>query len=157
MVSDPTRDSKVNPAKPWRSSKKIPAVTRVLEWTNLDTGVGAAIAAGSQELNGYWLLLVNAASNRDTHHTAEEPDCQIYLIANRYPISPIRLVIMVILAPDRLERDRLKATKKNLEIPRPSHPTKPTTMLPAYSKINILITNHSMLRWRIVDSGLLPI
>jgi len=119
--------------------------------------VGAAIAAGSQELNGYWLLLVSAASNRDTHHTAEKLDCQIYLIANRYPMSPMRFVIMVILAPDRLERDRLKATKKNLEIPRPSHPTKPTTMLPAYSKINILITNHSMLRWRIVDSGLLPI
>ena len=119
--------------------------------------MGAAIAAGSQELNGYWLLLVSAASNRDAHQTAEEPDCQIYLIASRYPMSPIRLVIMVILAPDSLERDRLKATKKNLEIPSPSHPTKPTTMLPAYSIINILMTNHSMLRWRIVDSGLLPI
>jgi len=27
---------------------KIPAVTNVDEWTNADTGVGAAIAAGSQ-------------------------------------------------------------------------------------------------------------
>jgi len=108
--------------------------------------VGAAIAAGNQELKGYWLLLVSAASNKETHQTDENLDCQIYLIANRYPISPIRFVIMVILAPDRLERDRLNATKKNLEIPSPSHPTKPTTMLPAYSKINILITNHNMLR-----------
>lgn len=29
-----------------------PAVTRVLEWTKADTGVGAAIAAGNQPLKG---------------------------------------------------------------------------------------------------------
>jgi len=38
--------------------KKIPAVTRVDEWTNALTGVGAAIAAGNQHLKGNWALLV---------------------------------------------------------------------------------------------------
>ena len=34
------------------SAKKIPAVTRVEEWTKADTGVGAAIALGSQSIKG---------------------------------------------------------------------------------------------------------
>ena len=37
-------------------------MTRVEEWTNAETGVGAAIAAGSQAENGIWALLVIAAS-----------------------------------------------------------------------------------------------
>jgi hypothetical protein len=39
-----------------------PAVTRVLECTKDDTGVGAAIAAGSQEEKGYCALFVTEAS-----------------------------------------------------------------------------------------------
>lgn len=39
---------------------KIPAVTKVDEWTNEDTGVGAAMAAGSQDENGNWALFVIA-------------------------------------------------------------------------------------------------
>jgi hypothetical protein len=35
-----------------------PAVTRVEEWTKAEIGVGAAIAIGSQEENGYSALLV---------------------------------------------------------------------------------------------------
>ena len=35
-----------------RNRRNTPAVTRVDEWTRADTGVGAAIAAGSQEENG---------------------------------------------------------------------------------------------------------
>lgn len=35
-----------------RINKKIPAVTRVEECTNEETGVGAIIAAGSHLLNG---------------------------------------------------------------------------------------------------------
>ncbi len=38
--------------KLYRISVKTPAVTKVEECTNEDTGVGAAIAAGSQEENG---------------------------------------------------------------------------------------------------------
>ena len=45
-----------------RNNKKIPAVTSVEEWTNAEIGVGAAIAAGSQEENGIWALLVIAAT-----------------------------------------------------------------------------------------------
>jgi hypothetical protein len=44
-----------------RIIKYTPAVTRVDEWTKADTGVGAAIAAGSQAENGIWALLVHAA------------------------------------------------------------------------------------------------
>jgi hypothetical protein len=40
---------------------KIPAVTSVEEWTRADTGVGAAIAAGSHLINGNWALFVIAA------------------------------------------------------------------------------------------------
>jgi len=45
-------------------SKKIPAVTSVEEWTNALTGVGAAMAAGSQDLKGYWALFVNAPTTK---------------------------------------------------------------------------------------------
>lgn len=41
-----------------RINKKIPAVTKVDECTNADTGVGAAIAAGNQMENGIWALFV---------------------------------------------------------------------------------------------------
>lgn len=44
----------------WRISKYTPAVTNVEEWTNAETGVGAAIAAGNHALNGTWALLVQA-------------------------------------------------------------------------------------------------
>lgn len=39
-------------------SKYTPAVTRVEEWTKAETGVGAAIAMGSQGENGNCALLV---------------------------------------------------------------------------------------------------
>jgi len=38
----------------------MPAVTKVEECTNADTGVGAAIAAGNQDENGIWALFVQA-------------------------------------------------------------------------------------------------
>lgn len=41
-----------------RINMNTPAVTKVEEWTREDTGVGAAIAAGSQEEKGSWALLV---------------------------------------------------------------------------------------------------
>lgn len=37
---------------------KIPAVTKVEEWTKEEIGVGADIAIGSQTPNGIWELLV---------------------------------------------------------------------------------------------------
>lgn len=44
-----------------RINRYTPAVTSVEEWTRADTGVGAAIAAGSQAENGTWALFVIAA------------------------------------------------------------------------------------------------
>jgi len=41
-----------------RIKRYTPAVTRVEEWTKEETGVGAAIASGSQEEKGIWALLV---------------------------------------------------------------------------------------------------
>lgn len=44
-----------------RIIRKTPAVTKVDEWTRAETGVGAAIAMGSQGENGNCALLVIAA------------------------------------------------------------------------------------------------
>lgn len=49
-----------------RMLKNTPAVTRVEECTKEETGVGAAIAAGSQAENGIWALFVNAAAIKIT-------------------------------------------------------------------------------------------
>lgn len=55
-----------------RIIKKTPAVTKVEEWTKAETGVGAAMAAGSQAEKGICALLVialkiiNKAINGDT-------------------------------------------------------------------------------------------
>lgn len=49
-----------------RISKYTPAVTRVEEWTKADTGVGAAIAAGSQDERGICALLVILAKSTKT-------------------------------------------------------------------------------------------
>ena len=43
-----------------RISRYTPAVTKVEEWTNADTGVGAAIAAGNHAENGICALFVQA-------------------------------------------------------------------------------------------------
>ena len=39
-------------------------MTSVDEWTKAETGVGAAIAAGSHALNGIWALLVIAPKTK---------------------------------------------------------------------------------------------
>lgn len=44
-----------------RMSRKTPAVTKVEECTSAETGVGAAMAAGSHLENGIWALFVIAA------------------------------------------------------------------------------------------------
>lgn len=45
-----------------RINRYTPAVTNVEEWTKEETGVGAAIAAGSQAEKGIWALFVEAAT-----------------------------------------------------------------------------------------------
>ena len=44
-----------------RIRRYTPAVTNVEEWTRAETGVGAAMAAGSHAEKGIWALLVIAA------------------------------------------------------------------------------------------------
>lgn len=44
----------------------MPAVTKVDEWTNAETGVGAAIAAGNHALNGSWALFVCVNTTKKT-------------------------------------------------------------------------------------------
>ena len=41
----------------------IPALTMVAEWRYAETGVGAAIAPGSQEWKGAWALFVRMAGS----------------------------------------------------------------------------------------------
>ena len=86
-----------------------PAVTRVEEWTNADTGVGAAMAAGSHELNGNCALFVHAAVSKGSRVailgdsliveapvTLKEGQRSIKGKAVRINLSPNRLVIPVI-------------------------------------------------------------
>lgn len=81
-------------------------MTRVEEWTSEDTGVGAAIAAGSHALNGSWALFVIAPANKinitHSYFIISEYEPNISLPSERIEdsekitkISPNRLVIIV--------------------------------------------------------------
>lgn len=53
-------EKKKNIKLPLLKRIKMPAVTNVEECTKEEIGVGADIAAGSQEENGYWALFKKA-------------------------------------------------------------------------------------------------
>lgn len=84
-----------------------PAVTRVDECTSADTGVGAAMAAGSQLEYGTWALFVIAASMIPSHLYvtilsfirwsvgSQSPLFMVITIDMRRNMSPNRLVIIV--------------------------------------------------------------
>jgi hypothetical protein len=91
-------------------------VTSVEEWTNAEIGVGAAIAAGSQEEKGIWALFVIAAivsittSNGVRVHvfdsTTEGVKVKDTIRSGRalmISTSPIRLVSTVIYPAERDE------------------------------------------------------
>lgn len=90
-----------------RIIKYTPAVTSVEECTNADTGVGAAIAAGSQVENGICALLVMAAIiivvaintliEKDLKEKFQCPAINAHEIARINKASPIRLVKAVII------------------------------------------------------------
>jgi hypothetical protein len=83
-------------------------VTKVEEWTNAETGVGAAMAAGNHAENGTWALLVIAPiiinkisvlniflfSKKDTQNSHEWSSL-IITIDKIKNTSPTRLVITV--------------------------------------------------------------
>ena len=48
-------------------NRYTPAVTRVEEWTREETGVGAAIAAGSQTEKGSWALFEKLLKIKNKH------------------------------------------------------------------------------------------
>lgn len=91
-----------------RINKYTPAVTNVEEWTKAETGVGAAIAAGSHAEKGTWALLVIAEitikylSKSDKlfvikllYTYVHEPTYINIEILINSPTSPNRLVIAV--------------------------------------------------------------
>jgi len=92
-----------------RNIRYTPAVTKVDEWTKDDTGVGAAIAAGSHALKGNWALFVkeaiiiakNIKGFRDKKFLIVVKFKEGYIIKNaKEPIiraSPIRLLMKVIM------------------------------------------------------------
>lgn len=93
-----------------RTNKYTPAVTSVDECTREETGVGAAIAAGSHAEKGTWALLVIAAiTRRPPKHSPGAADspllikkvlhCPVIIkipIATRIRQSPTRFVSAVI-------------------------------------------------------------
>merc|ERR1711956_173 len=92
---------------PWRNNKYPPAVTRVDEWTNEETGVGAAMAAGSHALKGICALFVKeptiksnfkmvSTSKNSLYNTIlQEPKFNSIPILISKRTSPKRFVITV--------------------------------------------------------------
>lgn len=96
-----------------RMATKTPAVTSVEEWTKADTGVGAAMAAGSHLENGICALFVMAANmiervsillNPEGHmlRINQCPWFSVHPILRRRQTSPIRLVSAVIIPAPNL-------------------------------------------------------
>lgn len=85
-------------------NKITPAVTKVDEWTNAETGVGAAMAFGSQAEKGSWALFVKAAKaimNNTIilllveHKVDHLPELNIKALAMINAISPSRFKMNV--------------------------------------------------------------
>lgn len=83
-------------------------MTRVEEWTSADTGVGAAMAAGSHAEKGIWALFVIAASIKATlvkgvrgerviFKIIQWPWFNVQAILTRIIASPIRFLSTVII------------------------------------------------------------
>lgn len=93
-------------SKSKRIRRYTPAVTKVDEWTKAETGVGAAIAAGSHAEKGIWALLVkpamiinnpqiNSKFFMELNSNELKLTAKIIIIINI--TSPIRLLIIVII------------------------------------------------------------
>ena len=108
---------------------KMPAVTRVLEWTRALIGVGALIAIGSQTLKGIWALLVRQAivmkrGKRPAKALLSlvHPKKKNLLMPKMRNKSPKRLVRKVINPLSNLFHLWYQMIRIKEEIPRPSHP-----------------------------------
>lgn len=87
-----------------RMRRNTPAVTRVEEWTRAETGVGAAIAAGSQLENGSWALFVMAARRIRIVKIWWWGEWERLIISQSPWFSMKAIVIRIIASPIRLER-----------------------------------------------------
>lgn len=88
-----------------RIIRKIPAVTKVDEWTSAEIGVGADIAIGNQAEKGNWALFVHLANininivsrvGSSFILSSHIDENIIILIDRRIKISPIRFLNNVI-------------------------------------------------------------
>lgn len=128
------------------------------EWTREETGVGAAMAAGSQEEKGIWALLVKAVKiNKKEKRKKNKKSFllkffmkidlfgrilrinHILIIIN---LSPIRFITNVKIPAFNLEKFWKKITKQKLVTPRPSHPIIILIKLGEKIKITIEITKR---------------
>lgn len=96
---------KTNPPTSNFNKTHNPAVTKVEEWTRADTGVGAAIAAGSHAENG------NCADLQIENKTTNKKNTHLNLIINKLKArtkktSPIRLNSTVFIAPFLAKEER---------------------------------------------------
>src|SRR5574340_1261043 len=136
-----------------RATRYTPAVTIVAAWISADTGVGPAIASGSQTYSGICadLPVTPSSKNRvistiNGELTAEmlaapwntESNCRLPKALNikkaaiRKPKSPMRLAIMAFLAASELAHDGRasvsisyqKPINRKEHSPTPSQPTK---------------------------------
>lgn len=85
-----------------RIRRKTPAVTRVEECTKADTGVGAAIAAGSHAENGICALLVIAATIIVSHSKVLGEDMFIAIIFHESMLKARAMEIKRRTSPRRL-------------------------------------------------------
>lgn len=92
--------------------RAIPAATSVEEWTKAEIGVGAAIAAGSQEENGNCALFVSAVINKSIVGTNTRTLIEVGVIKrkkqNKIIISPspnrlLKIVIILLFNLFQLE------------------------------------------------------
>ena len=149
--------------------RKIPDVTMVAAWIRADTGVGPAIASGSQTPSGICALLPVQPRNRrsviSVAISVERTVCAPELIAlyssvpklrnrrniaSRTPKSPIRLTtnafiaaspVQVMLVPSNFLSYQ-KPINRYEARPTPSQPRKVRSMLLASTKFNIMNTNR---------------
>lgn len=138
-----------------RITRNTPAVTKVEEWTSEEIGVGAAMAAGNQLLNGNWALFVNLPKIKNRNSTVGIKNIfsiKTLLLNNKEAKtiiknpSPNRLVIAVFILAAQDEEFWKNRTRKKEVTPNPSQPiNRVKILLPKIKKIideiNIRVKN----------------
>ena len=140
-----------------------PAVTIVAAWISADTGVGPAMASGSQMNSGSWADLPTAPTNSRAAMAVavvgdSRPDSALLLstpklrdptvenarnIAIMNPQSPMRLVTKAFLPAVAADsRVCQKAMRKYEQVPTPSQPRNVTSMFSPSTSSSMANTNR---------------